>query len=108
MNVQISFPLGTPQIQAAERMANQFNHAPATAQHLVAHDLDRERTQLSETVRETGETENPTVDEEGHLGAEHNGEKRESESDSVPSEAEDPLLPSDEDEIQGRFINVVV
>ncbi len=107
MAEQISFPLSSPQTQAAERIQNQLHHASANAQHAVTGELKRNRAANQETVNETHETENDVIDQEGHLGAEYQARKREGE-DSQEEEPKSPSPPSDEDDFQGRFINVVV
>lgn len=108
MAESISFPMATPQTQAAERMANQLAHQPANLFHAQMAEFDRQRRVQEETVVETRETENPEVDQEGHLGAEYHGQKREEKADDAPPE-EAPRPPSrpGAEEFQGRFINVV-
>ena len=107
MAESISFPMGTPQTQAAERMANQLAHQPANFLHAQMVEQERQRRVEAETVVESKEAENPNVDQEGHLGAEYHGRKREKGEEAPADEA--PPAPSQlsAEEFQGRFINVV-
>ena len=109
MAQEITFPLSTPQVQAAERIQNQLQHSPANVQHSIAGEAQKDRQLRSETVNETSETENPNVDQEGHNGAEGEADEREEKgsSEAIEESAQAPPLPSDND-MQGRFINVVV
>lgn len=108
MAESISFPMGTPQTPAAERLANQLAHQPANLMHAQMAEFDRVRRDRSETVTETHESENPEVDEEGHLGAEYQGRKREKGEEAPPEGAPSASAQPSEEEFQGRFINVVV
>ncbi|MFC1491115.1 hypothetical protein ACFLQ0_00800 [Nitrospinota bacterium] len=109
MAQEISFPLSTPQVQAAERIQNQLQHNPANVQHSLAGEALKERQARAETVNETTETENPNVDQEGHLGQEYQASEREGEPSAEADEerAQGQSYPDDND-LQGRFINVVV
>lgn len=108
MAESISFPMATPQTQAAERMANQLAHQPANLLHAQMAEQERLRRVQAETVVETREAENPNVDQEGHLGAEYQGRKREEGEDAPPEEVPHAAPKRGEEEFQGRFINVVV
>lgn len=108
MSQEISFPLSTPQIQAAERVQTQLQHGSANNQHAIAGQSERENQLRTETVNQTEESENPNIDQEGHLGQEYEGEESERE-DSESEEQEDKKQAAlDENELQGRFINVVI
>ena len=109
MNAEINFPLSTPQIQVAERVQSQLQHGGANAQHSIAGEAAKDRQLRTEVVNETEETENPTVDEEGHRDQEYNARenKREPDSKSTPDEEETSTFNGD-DNLQGRLINVVV
>lgn len=103
----ISFPLSTPQVQAAERVQSQANNSPGNQQHALTGEMERLRVQQREIVNETEEAENPVTDQEGHLGAEYEARKREEGgAEGEPQKADSSS--SDEDDLQGRFINVVV
>lgn len=111
MSQSISFPLSSPQMQAAERVQTQIQNAGGNMQHALAGKAEKERQEHAKAVNETAKTENSAVDEEGRQGQEYEaGEKKDKpspdpdrqEADSASSE--DP----DEDDMQGRFINVVV
>lgn len=109
MAAEITFPLSSPQITAAEKVQSQLQNAGVNAQHSIAGDAAKDRQMRSEVVNETAETENPNVDEEGRQGQEFEaGEnKREPESESTPDEGKSPTFHDDND-LQGRLINVVV
>lgn len=108
MAESISFPMGTPQTPAAERMANQLAHQPANLLHAQMAEQERQRRVEAETVVESRETENPNVDEEGHLGAEYHGRKREKDEEAPADADEAPVArPRVVEDFQGRFINVV-
>ncbi len=111
MSQPISFPLSTPPVQAAERLQTQIQHAPENLQHALAGKAEKNRQEQAETVNESSETENPVVDQEGHQGQEYEAGEREGESSPDPNENEQEADSSehpDEDDMQGRFINVVV
>ena len=109
MAQEISFPLSTPQTQAAERVQSQLQHNPTNVQHSLAGDAAKDRQLRTETVNEASESENPNIDQEGHLGQEYEASEREGKDFSGEEEesAQDIALPGDND-MQGRFINVVV
>ncbi len=109
MAQEINFPLSTPQIQAAERVQSQLQHSPANVQHSLAGDAVKDRQLRSETVNEASESENPNVDQEGHLGAEREASEREEKDFSGEEEesAQNIAFPGDT-YLQGRFINVVI
>ncbi len=109
MAQEITFPLSTPQIQAAERVQSQLQHNSVNVQHSLAGDAVKDRQLRTETVIETSESENPNVDPEGHLGSEREASEREGKDFSGEEEesAQNIAFPGDND-IQGRFINVVV
>ena len=111
MSQPISFPLGSPQVQAAERVQTQIQNAGENMQHALAGKAEKERLESVETVNEISETENPVVDEEENQGQENRAEKKKDESSPDPEKEEDDSASSekpDEDDLQGRFINVVV
>ena len=107
MAQEIIFPLSTPQVQAAERLQSQLQHNPANVQHSLAEKAERDRQQRTETVNEAEETENPNVDQEGHLSQEYEASENEREASAEPGE-EKAEPPPDDNDLQGRFINVVV
>ncbi len=111
MSQPISFPLSSPQVQAAERVQAQSQNAAGNMQHALAGKAEKERQEHAETVNEISEAENSAIDEEGHRGQEYEAGKKKDESSPDPDQekadsdsSEDP----DEDDLQGRFINVVV
>ncbi len=111
MSQSISFPLSSPQMQAAERAQTQIQNAGGNMQHALAGKAEKERLEHAQTVNETSGAENSGVDEEGHQGQEYEAGKKKDESSPDPdsqeadsASAEEP----DEDDMQGRFINVVV
>ncbi len=109
MSQSINFPLSSPQVQAAERVQTQIQHAAGNLQHALAGEAEKKRQEEAETVNETSETENPVVDEEGHQDQQREaGDKGEKQDESSPGGGADPSEQSDEDDMQGRFINVVV
>lgn len=110
MPEMINFPLSSPQVQAAERVASQLQHNPSNLLQAQQAEGERVRQMRTEIVTETQNTENPNVDEEGHFGAEyHGGKKRESQEEGTdPSPAPEKSDDDDSDELQGRFINLVV
>ncbi|MFP6891234.1 MAG: hypothetical protein VCF07_16080 [Nitrospinota bacterium] len=109
MAVEISFPLSSPQITAAEKVQSQLQNAGVNAQHLIAGDAAKDRQMRTEIVNETAESENPNVDEEGRQGQEYEASenKREPDSEPAPGEGESSTFHDDND-LQGRLINVVV
>ncbi len=109
MAPEISFPLSTPQVLAAERVQSQLQHNSVNVQHSLAGDAVKDRQLRTETVNETSESENPNVDQEGHLAQEHEASEREEKDFSGEKEesAQGRAYPDDND-MQGRFINVVV
>ena len=107
MNESINFPLGTPQVQMAERLQNQLQHNSANTQHSISGELKKDHEVRQEIVNETEETEGNIVDQEGHLGTEHEERESEERSEQGGDKAESSP-PASEDDIQGRFINVVV
>ena len=111
MSQPITFPLSSPQVQAAERVQSQIQNAAGNMQHALAGKAEKERQEHAETVNETSGAENSAVDEEGHQGQEYQaGEKKDEPSpdpDRKESDSADSEEP-DEDDLQGRFINVVV
>ncbi|OGL61681.1 MAG: hypothetical protein A3J27_01695 [Candidatus Tectomicrobia bacterium RIFCSPLOWO2_12_FULL_69_37] len=107
MAESISFPMATPQTPAAERVANQQAHQPVNLLHAQMVDQERQRRVQAETVVESREAENPNVDQEGHLGAEYHGRRREKGEDAPAEETPPASAPSRVEEFQGRFINVV-
>ncbi|MEK6709648.1 MAG: hypothetical protein AABZ64_03635 [Nitrospinota bacterium] len=110
MAESISFPMGTPQTQTAERLANQLAHQSANLLHAQMAETERQRRVQDETVTQAKETENPHVDQEGHFGAEYQGRKREKKESAPPGEepALSPASQPREEDFQGRFINLVV
>ena len=111
MSQSISFPLSSPQVQAAERVQSQIQHAGGNMQHALAGKAEKERQAHAETVNETSETENSAVDEEGHQGQEFEAGKKKDEPSPDPDRQETDSATSedpDEEDMQGRFINVVV
>jgi hypothetical protein len=108
MSQQINFPLSTPQIQVAERVQTQLQNGAANNQHAVAGQSEREHQLRSETVNQTGESENPNIDQEGHLGQEYEGEESEREASESEEQEEKKQSPLDENELQGQVINVVI
>jgi len=109
MNAEINFPLSSPQIQVAERVQTQLQHGGANAQRSIAGEAAKDRQLRTEVVNETEETENPNVDEEGHQGQEYNASENKREPDSKSAPEEEKTSPSNDDNnLQGRLINVVV
>ena len=111
MSQPISFPLSSPQMQAAERAQTQLQNAAGNLQHALASKAEKERQEHSETVNESSETENPVIDEEGRQGQKYEAGEKEDEPSPDPDRQEAGSAASeepDEDDMQGRFINVVV
>ena len=109
MAQEIIFPLSTPQMQAAERVQSQLQHSPANVQHALAGDAAKDRQLRAETVNEASESENPNVDQEGHLAQEREaGEREEKDFSGEEEESTQGRAFPDDNDMQGRFINVVV
>jgi hypothetical protein len=109
MSQPISFPFSSPQVQAAERVQSQLQHAGGNLQHALAGEAEKNRREKSETVNETPETEDPRVDQDGHQRQQHESEEQEKKaSPQAKGDQTDSSGKPDDDDMQGRFINLVV
>lgn len=106
------FPLSGSQVHARARIQTQILHAAGNHQNALEDEAERERQEQTEKVNENSEAEYPVVDEDGHRGhlnqAENNETYEDKSSSGLRSRDSEPSEPSDDDDIKGRFINLVV